>query len=527
MGSKIMEKVQRFGGAMFTPVLLFAFAGIMVGMSSVFKNEDIVGALANQNTMWFKIWSVIESGSWTIFKNMPLLFVVALPIGLAKKQNARACMEALVAFLTFNYFLNQILTFWGDNFGVVFDVEKTGVTTVAGIQTLDMGMMGAIMISAIVVYIHNRFFDTELPEFLGIFKGSTFVYMISFFVMIPVAFLAALIWPKVQLGISSLQNIIVGSGTVGVGIYAFLNRILIPTGLHHFVYSPFQFDNLVVDGGIASYWIQHLSEFANSSKSLKELFPQGGFALYGMEKMFGSIGIAVAIYSTARKENKKKVAGLLIPATLTAVLCGVTEPLEFTFLFEAPVLFLVHSILSAFLDMTCYIFGVVGYFVGGGIDFAALNWIPLGASHGLTYVVQFIIGFIYTGIYIVVFRFLILKFNFKTPGRGEEGEEAKLFSKADYKAKKEQRKLDKGQNDDEYVTKAQAFLEALGGKDNISEVNNCATRLRVSVKDESLVQDPQTFKSAGAHGAVIKGTSIQIIIGMTVVRVRDEFEKLL
>ncbi|WP_331463340.1 alpha-glucoside-specific PTS transporter subunit IIBC [Anaerosacchariphilus polymeriproducens] len=524
MGSKIMEKVQRFGGAMFTPVLLFAFAGIMVGISSVCKNTDIVGALANETTLWFKIWSVVESGSWTIFKNMPLVFVVALPIGLAKKQNARACLEALVIFLTFNYFLNQIFTFWGDSFGVVFESGRTGITTVAGIQTLDMGMIGAILISSIVVYIHNRFFDTELPEFLGIFKGSTFVYMICFFVMIPVAFLVALIWPKVQMGISSMQNFIAGSGTAGVGIYAFLNRILIPTGLHHFVYSPFQFDNLVVDGGIASYWMQHLNEFANSTKSLKELFPQGGFALYGMEKMFGSIGIALAIYSTARKENRKKVAGLLIPATLTAVLCGVTEPLEFTFLFEAPVLFLVHSILSALLDMTCYIFGVVGYFVGGGIEFAASNWIPLGASHGITYVIQFIIGFVFIGIYVVVFRFLILKFNFRTPGREEQGEETKLFTKADYKEKKA---AEKGSSSDDYTTKAQAFLDALGGKDNISEVNNCATRLRVSVKDESLVQDPQAFKSAGAHGAVINGTSIQIIIGLKVVRVREEFEKLL
>lgn len=520
----MMQKIQRFGGAMFTPVLLFAFAGIMAGISTLCMNEQILGELANPDGMWYKIWYVISEGSWTVFRNMPLVFVIGLPIGLAKKQNARACLEALVIYLTFNYFLSTILSLWGPSFGVDFTQEvgnTSGLASVAGIKTLDMGMIGAIIIAAIVVWIHNKFFDTQLPEFLGIFKGSTFVYIIGFFVMIPVAFLAALIWPKIQMAIGSLQTFLAGSGAAGVGIYSFLNRILIPAGLHHFIYSPFLYDNVAVNGGIVAYWTQHLGEFASSGVPLKELFPQGGFALYGMEKIFGSIGIALAFYATAKKERKKQVAGLLIPITLTAVVAGVTEPLEFTFLFICPPLFLLHSVLAGIMDMVTYMVGVVGNFAGGLIEFAAINWIPLGHAYGGTYIKQIIVGIVFIGIYYFVFKTVILKFDIKTPGR-EDDEEVKFFSKADYKEKKGGAK---GGN--AYFQRASDFLDALGGPENIKDVTNCATRLRLTVADVSLVQDVSTFKAAGAHGLVTNGNAIQVIVGMDVANVRDEFEALL
>lgn len=524
----MMQKIQRFGGAMFTPVLLFAFGGIMAGLSTLFMNEQIMGSLASPDGMWYQIWNVINQGSWTVFNNMPLVFVIGLPVGLAKKQNARACLEALVIYLTFNYFVSTILSQWGPTFGVDFTQEAgsgTGLALVAGIKTLDMGMMGAIAIAAIVVWLHNRYFDTKLPEFLGIFKGSTFVYILGFFAMIPVAFLACLVWPKVQFGISLLQDFLAGAGAGGVGIYAFLNRILIPTGLHHFVYSPFLYDNVAVQGGIVSYWTQHLAEFAASGLPLKELFPQGGFALYGMEKIFGSIGIALAFYSTAKKERKKQVAGLLIPITLTAVVAGVTEPLEFTFLFICPPLFALHSVLAGLLDMTAYMLGVVGNFAGGLIEFAAINWIPLGGTYWPVYLKQILVGIVFIGIYFVVFRTVILKFDIKTPGR-EDGEDVKFFTKADYKDKKESEKGgEKGGN--AYTQRAADFLEAVGGAANVQDVTNCATRLRLTVKDQSLVQDVAVFKAAGAHGLVNKGNALQIIVGMDVANVRDEFEALM
>ncbi|MDR1656826.1 MAG: alpha-glucoside-specific PTS transporter subunit IIBC [Deltaproteobacteria bacterium] len=519
----MMKMIQRFGGALFTPVLLFAFAGIMAGLSTMFMNPAVMGSMAEPGSMWYNIWSVVANGSWTVFRNMPLIFVVGLPIGLAKKQNARACLEALVLYLTFNYFISQILTNWGPAFGVPgFEEGGMGITQIAGIKTLDMGILGGLLIAGIVVFLHNRFFDTHLPEWLGIFKGSTLIFAIGFFVMIPLALLLALVWPQVQHGFVATQGFLVDAGTPGVGIYAFLNRILIPTGLHHFIYSPFLYDNVVVPGGILSYWMQHLGEFAASGVPLKELFPQGGFALFGMEKIFGSIGISLAFYATAKPEKRKVLLGLLIPATLTAVFAGITEPLEFTFLFIAPPLFVVHSLLSALLDMTLYEFGVVGYFSGGLIEDLTMNWIPLGAAYPLTYVTQIVIGLVFVGIYFAVFIFLIKKFNFLTPGREADDTETRLFTRADYKEKRT-----KGGGQNENAEKAEAFLAALGGKENIVEVTNCATRLRVTVKNESLVQDAAVFKTSGAHGLVANGTALQVIVGLSVPSVREEFETLL
>lgn len=527
----MMQKIQRFGGAMFTPVLLFAFAGIMVGLSILFKNAEIMGSLADPNGLWYKGWIIIEEGAWTVFRQLPLLFAIGLPIGLAKKQQARACMESLVVYLTFNYFLSAFLSIWGENFGVNFAAEVgggSGLTLIAGIKTLDTGMIGAILISGIVVYLHDKYFDTNLPEFLGTFKGSSFVVMIAFFVMIPVALIMAFIWPKVQGMIGELQGFLTSSGVIGVWVYTFLERILLPTGLHHFIYSPFIFDAAVVEGGINVYWATHLNEFATSAQSLKEMFPAGGFALHGLSKVFGSIGIAGALYATAKPNKKKIVLGLLIPATLTAVVAGITEPLEFTFLFIASVLFLVHSLLAATLSAVSFALGVVGNFGSGLIDWAALNWIPLFKYHSDTYITQIIVGLIFSVIYFIVFRYLILKFNFNTPGREDETEETKLYSKADYKNKKGSgNKEIKEKEIDINVSKAEKFLEALGGKDNIIDVTNCATRLRISVKDETIIEDASVFKNAGAHGLVINGKAVQVIVGLSVPTVREKFEALL
>lgn len=418
----VMQKVQRFGGAMFTPVLMFGVFGIIVALSILCKNPMILGSIAEKGTAWYNFWYIIEQGAWTVFNQLPLLFVIGLPIGLAKKNNARACMEAFLIYIIFNYFVQAMLTLWGPSFGVDFSKEAvagSGLAMVANIKTLDTGMIGAI----------------------------------------------------------------------------------------------------VVDGGIQAYWLQHIQEFAQSTKPLIELFPQGGFALHGMSKIFGCPGIALAIYFTAKPERRKKVAAILIPAVITAILCGITEPLEFTFLFVAPVLFLIHALLAGTLAATMYFFGVTGNFGGGILDCALFqDWIPLFNNHYETYITQIIIGLIFTCIWFVVFRFLIIKLDLKTPGRGDDAEPDKLYTKADYKASK---------NIDERDRKAAAFLKALGGKNNIVDVTNCATRLRVTVKDDSLVKDTNVFMAAGAHGLVHNGCAIQVIVGLSVPQVRERFEALL
>lgn len=525
----MMKKIQRFGGAMFTPTLLFAFAGIVVGFAILFMNKEVMGDLADPSGMWYKCWDVVAAGGWAVFMQLPLLFVIGLPVALAKKQNARACLEAVVTYLTFNYFLSAILRYWGPNFGVDMEAavgSTSGLTMIAGIKTLDTGMIGALIISGIVIYIHNKYFDTELPEMLGIFRGSSLVVIIAFFAMIPLAVLFAMIWPNVQVGMRSMQGFFVSAGSFGVWVYSFLERILIPTGLHHFVYSPFVYDNAIVQGGTAVYWPTHLSEFATSAKTLKEMYPVG-FSLSGMSKVFGSIGISLAFYKTAKPGKKKVVAGLMIPVALTAIFTGITEPIEFTFLFIAPGLFVVHSLLAATVSTVAFMFGVVGDFGGGLINWFALNWIPLGKYHFNTYLAQVIIGLIFSAIWYFLFKFLIEKYNLKTPGRESDEEEAKLYSKNEYKEMKEKdaSKEDSKRNN-KNAEKAELFLMLLGGKENIEDVTNCATRLRITVKDESKVATVADFKKAGAHGLVVNGKAIQVIVGLSVPTVREEFENL-
>lgn len=528
--SAVMQKVQRFGGAMFTPVVLFAFSGLFVAIATIFKNPEIVGSIAAKGTLWWDIWYIFEQGAWTVFNQLPLLFVIGLPIGLAHKQHARACMESFVIYITFNYFIAAMLTVWGPFFGIDYAreaVSGSGLATVANIKTLDLSMLGAIMIAGISVYLHDKLFDVPLPEALGVFRGSSLVVVAGFAAMLPLAFLTCLVWPHVQNAIASLQGFILASGTFGIWLYTFLERILIPTGLHHFIWTPFCLGPAVVDGGAKIYFFQHLSEFADSTRALKEMFPYGGFTLYGMSKMFACPGIALAMYATAKPERKKAVAGLLIPATLVAIFCGVTEPLEFTFLFIAPMLFAIHALLAATLSATVFAFGVVGEFEAGLFDALFLNWIPLFKYHPGTYLTQIGIGLCFTAIYFFVFRYLILRFDFKTPGRTDDASEDKLYTKADYKAREAAMAAAAGAGNDKLSQKAVAFLMALGGKDNIVEVTNCATRLRLKVKDPEKVQPTGVFTDAGAAGLAKNGQSVQVIVGLSVPQVRERFEALL
>lgn len=533
MKNKIMEKLQRFGGAMYTPVLLFTFPGLLIGICSIFQNKEIMGIIAEKGTLWYQFWYMIKEGAQTVFRQMPLIFTLALPIGLAKKQQARCALESLVIYITFNYFLCAILTSWGPTFGIDFanlDAGTTGLTTIASIKTLDTGIAGALIVSGLVVYLHNKYFEKQLPEWLGVFKGAAFIYVIGFFAMIPMALLFAFIWPKVQLGFSNMQSFFMGSGAIGVFCYTTLNRLLIPVGLHHFIYMPFNYGDAVVTGGLKAYWSLHMAEFAQYQGPLIDIFPEGRFLSLGYSKIFASPGIAAAFYFTAKKENRNKILALMIPVTLTAVIAGITEPIEFTFLFIAPSLFVVHSILAGAIAAVEYLFGVVCGSAGNLIEFTLMNWIPLWPTQHAMYIKQIIIGLCFTVIWFVVFYFLIKKFNLKTPGR--EDAEIRLYNKKDYKEMQEKEKqkensatLSKG--NDINTVKATEFLDLLGGKENINTVTNCATRLRVNVKDGSIVENAEKFKDAGAYGLVGKGNAFQVIVGMDVPIVRERFEELI
>lgn len=520
MKQSFMEKLQRFGGAMFTPVLLFIFPGILVGLATVFTDPNIMGSIAEEGTAWSNIWSIITTGGWTIFNHMEIFFVVGLPLGLAKNSKGRAALEALLLYLTFNYFISGILEIYGGALGVNYALEAggtSGLKMIAGIKTLDTGVLGAIVIAGVAIWLHNRYFDKKLPDYLSVFQGSSLVTVIGFWVMLLLAGVFAFVWPKLQELIIGLQSFMANSGNVGVFTYIFLEKALLPTGLHHFIYAPFQYGPAAVEGGTTLYWMNNLSTFAASTTPLKQLYPEGGFALQGLSNLFGIPGIAMAFYATSKPENRKKVLSLLIPGLITAVMAGITEPFDYTFLFIAPMLFLVHAFLAATLATTMYIFGVVGDMGGGLIELVFKNWIPLWNNHAMTYVTQIVIGIIFIGIYFVVFRYLILKYDLKTPGR-EDDNETKLYTKNDYKGKDK-----KGQTDNDLAI---AYIGLLGGADNIKHVNNCATRLRVSVYDEKLVSElDEDFKSIGSHGIVRNGSSYQIIIGLSVPILRECVEE--
>lgn len=424
----VSRKIQRFGNAMITPVLLITFAGVLAVISTTLTNPILLGSLACEDTAWFKIWNMTTEVALVVLRpsHLPMIFVVGLPISLATKHKAEACLESLVLYLSFVYFLNLILTHWGNNVGINLKEGAPGVKNIVGMLTLDMGILGTIAVVGIVIYLHNRYFDLKIPKFSGMYQGMVFIYFIGFFAMLFLAFICAIIWPPIQCGIASMQQFFMNSGNVGVGVYGFLERILVPTGLHRFVYAPFIQDNAVVDGGIIINWITNMDDFSKSTAPLKTLFPAGKFSLFGNAKIFGSIGMSLAFYFTAKPEKKKKALSLLIPATLTAVLFGITEPFDLIFLFTAPILFFVHAILAGFLEMIMYVCGVSGCMHLGLVEMLSANWIPLFKSHGFTYVKQIIIGLIFVALYFFVFEFLIKKFDYKTLGREDDPKESKI-----------------------------------------------------------------------------------------------------
>lgn len=515
-----MAQFQRFGGAMLTPTLFFIFSGIVVAVTSVLTNSMLIGDIAAEGTTWYNFWTIVNNAGWTVFNNMEILFAIGLALGLANEARGRAALEAFLLYMTFNVFVSNILQVFGPTFGVDFTAESaTGIKMIGGIKTLDTGFLGAILVSAVVVWVHNRFFNKRLPEWLGVFQGSALVGVVGFPVMGLVALGFCIVWPSVQACINQLQYFMSNAGLLGVWIFTFLEKALLPTGLHHFIYSPFQYGPAVVEGGTTLYWMQHMNEFAASTESLATLFPGGGFSLQGLSNFFGIPGIALAFYATSRKENRKKVLALCIPGVITAALCGITEPFDYTFLFLAPALFMVHAFLAATFATIQFACGVSGDMGGGLIDIFAKNVIPMWQNHWMTYAIMLGIGLISIATYFFVFRFLILKFDFKTPGRTEDVE---FHTKSDYREK-----LASGAEADAgYIDEAAGYLEAFGGADNISAVTNCMTRLRVTVNDEALVKDDAAFQEWGAKGVVRNGDAFQVIVGLSVPQIKEAFDKL-
>jgi alpha-glucoside-specific phosphotransferase system IIBC component len=528
----MLQKIQRFGGAMFAPAMLFSISGLMVGVSALATTVDIVGDLAVYGTPWYVFWTIIQRGSWTVFKRLPLLFAVALPIGLAQKQPARCCFEALVAYFAYCFFLSEIIKLSGDNLGLKYPASLTpasGIAVIDGIKTLDTGIIGPLAVSATVVAIHDRFYDAKVPDWLGTFSGSSLVYLISFFAVFALAAISAAIVPFVYAVTETLRHALVSVGPFGVGVFVFLERALEPMGLHHLLYMPIYYDNLVIHDGIYATWTNLLPILSHSTRPLNELAPWAGFTATGWSKLFGLPAIAAAFYFTAKPERRAGLKAILLPAIVASVVCGVTEPLEFLFMFTYPGLFLLYAILSSCLAMTMNFFGIVGIFSGGLMEMTAFNFIPLMRMHAGSYLLALGIGLMFSAVFFLVFRGLILAFDLKTPGREDhiasDAALARLTGKSSAKEGAAQNGTDNQSSQDHLL--AEQVVALLGGVSNIVGATNCATRLRVEVADPSVVADNAAFVAAGARGLIVTGKTAQVIIGISVPRIKEHFDRIM
>lgn len=518
---------------MFAPAMLFSISGLMVGVSALATSADIVGDLAVYGTPWYVFWTIIQRGSWTVFKRLPLLFAVALPIGLAQKQPARCCLEALVAYFAYCFFLSEIIKLSGDNLGLKYPATLTpasGITVIDGIKTLDTGIIGPLAVSATVVAIHDRFYDAKVPDWLGTFSGSSLVYLISFFAVFALAAISAAIVPFVYAATETLRHALVGVGPFGVGIFVFLERALEPMGLHHLLYMPIYYDNLVINDGIYATWTNLLPILSHSTRSLNELAPWAGFTATGWVKLFGLPAIAMSFYTTAKPERRAGLKTILLPAIVASAVCGVTEPLEFLFMFTYPGLFLLYAVLSSCLAMAMNFFGVVGIFSGGFMEMAAFNFIPLMRTHADSYLLALGIGLVFSVIFFLSFRGFILAFDLKTPGREDHITSNAALSRLTGNDVDEKRTSKTGASGDQASQDhllAEQVVTLLGGVSNIVGATNCATRLRVEVVDPSIVADNATFVAAGAKGLIVTGKTAQVIIGISVPRVKEHFDRIM
>lgn len=529
----MLQKIQRFGGAMFAPAMLFSISGLMVGISALATTVDIVGDLAVYGTPWYVFWTIIQRGSWTVFKRLPLLFAVALPIGLAQKQPARCCLEALVAYFAYCFFLSEIIKLSGDNLGLKYPSSLTpasGITVIDGIKTLDTGIIGPLAVSATVVAIHDHFYDAKVPDWLGTFSGSSLVYLISFFAVFALAAISAAIVPFAYAVTETLRHALAGVGPFGVGIFVFLERALEPMGLHHLLYMPIYYDNLVINDGIYATWTNLLPILSHSTRPLNELAPWAGFTATGWGKLFGLPAIAAAFYFTAKPERRAGLKVILLPAIVASVVCGVTEPLEFLFMFTYPGLFLLYAVLSSCLAMTMNFFGIVGIFSGGLMEMTAFNFIPLMRMHAGSYLLALGIGLMFSAVFFLVFRGLILAFDLKTPGREDHIASSAALSRltggnVDEKRSSKTSASESQASQDHLL--AEQVVALLGGASNIVGATNCATRLRVEVVDPSVVADNAAFVAVGAKGLIVTGKTAQVIIGVSVPRVKEHFDQVM
>lgn len=527
MKDKIFGVLQRVGRSFMLPIALLPVAGLLLGIGSSFTNATTIetyhlGKFIYEGGVLYTILDIMSKTGSAVFDNLALLFAMGVAIGMAKKEKEVAALSGAIAYIVMNTTISALITAKGG----VEAMAENSTTSVLGITTLQMGVFGGILVGLGVAALHNKFYKTELPQVLSFFGGTRFVPIVSTVTYLIVGIIMFYLWPIVQLGISKLGVLVLNSGYAGTWIYGILERALIPFGLHHVFYMPFWQTELggsmMIDGNmVAGAQNIFFAELASKSTEVFSVsatrFMAGKFPFM----IFGLPAAAFAMYKTARPEKKKVVGSLLLSAALTSMITGITEPLEFTFLFVAPLMYAVHCVLAGLSYMLMHILNVgVGMtFSGGLIDMTLFGILQGNAKTHWIWIV--VVGLIYAVVYYFVFYFMITKMNLKTPGREPDDVEPKLYRRSDVNEAKAAKVKSTDERTSDVVSAT--ILKGLGGKENLSDVDCCATRLRVTVNDASKVMDDM-LKASGASGVIHKGNGVQVIYGPKVSVIKSDLE---
>lgn len=522
MKDKIFGVLQRVGRSFMLPIAILPVAGLFLGIGGSFTNETMLEAygllgIMGPGTIIYAILQVLNSAGSVVFDNLPLIFAIGVAIGMAKQEKEVSALSAVIAFFVMHATIGAMI----NDFGAP---DLSGATaSVLGINSLQMGVFGGIIVGLGVAALHNRFYKIQLPQVLSFFSGTRFVPIISAAVYLLVGIAMYFIWPVIQTGINALGAFVLASGYAGTWLYGFIERALIPFGLHHVFYIPFwqtalggtaMVGGTLVEGAqniffaeLATPGIAHFSVEATR-------FMAGKFPLM----IFGLPGAAFALYRCAKPENRKAVGGLLLSAALTSMLTGITEPLEFTFLFVAPAMYIVHCVFAGASYMIMHILNVgVGLtFSGGLIDLTLFGIMQGNAKTSWLWIP--VVGVVYFIVYYLVFSFMIKRFDYKTPGRDDS--EIKLYTRKDVNARNAAEGAASAGGDNEL---SRQIMLGLGGKANISDVDCCITRLRCTVHDASKV-DQQLLKETGASGVICKGQGVQVVYGPRVSNIKSDLE---
>lgn len=528
MKDKIFGVLQRVGRSFMLPIALLPIAGLLLGIGSSFTNPTTIETYHLQNVITeggvlYTLLDIMSKTGSAVFDNLALLFAMGVAIGMAKKEKEVAALSGAIGFLVMNTAISALIRAKGG----VEAMAANSTASVLGITTLQTGVFGGILVGLGVAALHNRFYKIRLPQVLSFFGGTRFVPIISAVTYLAVGVLLFFVWPVVQTGIAKLGNLVLSSGYAGTWIYGTIERALIPFGLHHVFYMPFwqtelggsmRIDGVTVTGAQNIFFAELASKSTQVFSVSATRFMAGKFPFM----IFGLPAAAYAMYRTARPEKKKLVGSLLLSAALTSMLTGITEPLEFTFLFVAPAMYAVHCVLAGLSYMLMHILNVgVGMTFSGGIIDLTLFGILQGnqKTHWLWIPA---VGLVYAVVYYFVFYWMITKLDLRTPGREPDDAAPKLYTRNDLNREKASRAAG-GKSQD---TISALILTGLGGLENLSDLDCCATRLRVTVQDPDKVSDSM-LKASGASGVLRKGNGVQVIYGPQVSVIKSALDEFL